>query len=284
MQNIRWLAFDLDRTIIGPDRILHDHTIQTLRRAADTGYKLILASGRPPRSMRPLIQLIDREIAFVSYNGGYAEAPDGERLCDHRMDASVAARVLDAFRLGDPGSILMECNDQFHYDAYTDFTDKHMKRWPLHPPASVGQMGYAIRSGANKFLAIGSVESITRTEKKLYEFCADQEIIRPTLYPDMEIDFVEVMPRGITKEVGIEAILQRFGWSWRSGIAFGDAINDLSMMEKTEFSVAVEDSCDEALAIATHRCASAKDEGVAFWLDEFLDKMELERQKQQEIA
>jgi len=281
--DIRWLAFDLDRTIIGPDRVLRERTNEVLRRAVDSGYKLIFASGRPPRSIRYLIEQVGREIAFVAYNGGYAEAPDGERLCDHRMDASTAQRILDTMRLGEPGAILMECNDAFHYDEENDFSLTHIKRWP-HQPASIGMLDYTLRSGVNKFLAIGSPENITRTEKKLYAHVADQEIIRPTLYKETELDFIEVMPRGITKKIGIDAILGRFGWKWSAGIAFGDAINDVSMMENAKVSIAVEDSAEEVLAIATQTCGSAREEGVAIWLENFLDTMAAQRAKQKEIA
>ncbi|MDK9699696.1 MAG: HAD family hydrolase [bacterium] len=281
--DLRWMAFDLDRTLIGPDRLLPDRTRDALRKAIDSGYKVIIATGRPPRSTRSVIAQIGREIALVSYNGGYAEAPDGERLRDIRMDAATATRVLDAMRAGNPGAILMEAGDHYHYDEWTEFAERHTSH-ASHKPDSVGKLDYVVRSGVNKFLAIGTPDSINRTETKLLEYASDQEVIRPTLYKTDNIDYVEVMPVGVTKKTGIDAILGRFGWSWNTGIAFGDAPNDYAMMDEARYSVAVEDSCPEIQALADFSCPSAIEQGVAVWLEEFLLKMETERAKQREIA
>lgn len=276
--SIRWLAFDLDRTLIGPDKQLHLVAIEALQRACDLGYRIIIATGRPPRSTRLFIKQINREIAIVCYNGGYAEGADGEKLCDDRMDASTAIRVLDAMRMGNPGSILMEVNDTYHFDEWNEFSEKHMGN-SISKPTSVGRIDYFVRSGVNKFLAIGTTDSINITEQKLHSFASDQEIIRPTLYKDSRLDYIEVMPRGVTKRSGIDAILNRYGWNWNYGLIAGDALNDFTMLQSARLRVVVEDGCEEAINTADYICPSAKEDGVATWLNVFLDKVTELRQK-----
>lgn len=268
--SIRWIALDLDRTIVGPDRQLSPETLQVLRRASDLGYRLLFATGRPPRSTKPFIQLLERKVPFVSYNGGYAEDADGQKLCDFRMDANTATRVLNALRVGNPGAILLEVNDEFHFDEWNEYVEKHLAR-PNVQPTSIGQLDYVVRKGVNKFLAIGSTERINYTEQKLFQYVPDQEIVRPTLYKESTLDYIEAMPRGVTKKIGIDAVLNRYGWYWKNGICIGDALNDFTMLQFAKISVAVEDASQELFEIVDYICPSARVNGVSKWLNDFLD-------------
>ncbi|MCX7835707.1 MAG: Cof-type HAD-IIB family hydrolase [bacterium] len=270
---IRWLAFDLDRTLIGPDKQLHTETVLELRRACDMGYRILLATGRPPRSTKPFVQQIERKIPFVSYNGGYAEDADGQKLCDFRMDANTATRVLNALRMGNPGAILLEVNDEYHFDEWNEYVEKHLAK-PNVYPTSIGRLDYVVRKGVNKFLAIGSPDRIHFTEQKLYQFVSDQEIVRPTLYKESTLDYIETMPRGISKKIGIEAILNRYGWSWQNSVCIGDAINDLTMLRSAKISVAVEDASENLFDFVHFICPSARNQGVRIWLKDFLDTLE----------
>lgn len=76
------------------------------------------------------------------------------------------------------------------------------------------------------------------------------------------------MPAGVNKGSSLGALLDELGISSDEVVFFGDAENDLQIMEKVENSVAVANATPAAAAAARWHIGSSADDSVAAALED----------------
>src|SRR4051812_47710815 len=66
---IELIASDLDGTLLRHDGSLSPRTVAAIRAAVAAGFKVVLASGRPPRTVQPIADQLDLKGLAVCSNG-----------------------------------------------------------------------------------------------------------------------------------------------------------------------------------------------------------------------
>jgi len=74
----------------------------------------------------------------------------------------------------------------------------------------------------------------------------------------------EIIRKGIDKKRGMEIVHQHLGIELRNTVAFGDSMNDYSMLCCTGISVAMGNACEEIKAICDRVCEDVAHDGV-YW-------------------
>ena len=83
--------------------------------------------------------------------------------------------------------------------------------------------------------------------------------------------YLEVIPRVINKGQGIRDICRTLGISPEEVIAFGDAANDIPMLEAAGMGVAMGNAAEAVKAAADRVTLSNNEDGIAAALRELLD-------------
>ena len=83
-------------------------------------------------------------------------------------------------------------------------------------------------------------------------------------------DFLEIMAVGYNKGSAIDALAEHFGIPFSSIMALGDDYNDIPMLEKAGYSVAMENSVPEAKAAAKYITDTNNNDGVAKAIKRFV--------------
>jgi len=78
------------------------------------------------------------------------------------------------------------------------------------------------------------------------------------------------MHRDATKWTGVLAVAKHWGIAIENIAAFGDDYNDVEMLAKAGFGVAVANGIDEAKATARYVCGTNDEDGPARWLEEYV--------------
>lgn len=73
----------------------------------------------------------------------------------------------------------------------------------------------------------------------------------------------DVYERNADKSTGIETVLNELKLSWENVICFGDAENDISMIQKAGLGIAMGNACEALKKEADMICASSADDGIA---------------------
>ncbi len=81
--------------------------------------------------------------------------------------------------------------------------------------------------------------------------------------------FMDVVPEGGSKRVGIEAVLRAYGLDRNETMAFGDGQNDIEMLRHAAVGVAMGNAAEEVRRAADYVTASVDDDGVALALRHF---------------
>ncbi|EFR97630.1 phosphatase YbjI, partial [Listeria ivanovii FSL F6-596] len=82
---------------------------------------------------------------------------------------------------------------------------------------------------------------------------------------------IDIIIPGVTKGSAIKQLLKEWNMSSEKLLAFGDANNDLEMLELTPLSYAMKESSKEVLAIAKYVAPSNKEAGVLTTIEYYLN-------------
>ncbi len=97
---------------------------------------------------------------------------------------------------------------------------------------------------------------------------ADVRRIAEETVPDLRVvaphvGWFDIMPQGVSKAAGLDALLAATGIREDEVVVFGDAENDLEILRKVKYSVAVSNATPECAAAANYHIGACADDAVA---------------------
>ena len=103
----------------------------------------------------------------------------------------------------------------------------------------------------------GGPERMDRCRAVVAEAAPDVDIVSPVP------EWFDILPAGVSKGAGLGVLLDALGLSEDEVAVFGDAENDLEIMRRVPYAVAVANATDEVLGVARYRVGACADEGMA---------------------
>lgn len=247
--DVNMLAMDLDDTLLRQDLSISDRTVSTLRRAADRGILIMLASGRSPEAMSEYARRIgiDREKSYLICNNGsqVITSDTGETVFEHFLPADIA---IEAFRLCiDAG---LSCHIYEHQHIFvskeTEWSDRDFQLSGL-APVIPDDYEALIRKGTYKLVIPGDPDYLVPVEAELKVVFAG----RATIFVSKPY-FLEILPADTGKGEALRELAGRLGVDRQNVMAFGDSMNDESMIRWAGQSVAMRNGRSEIIALARH--------------------------------
>ena len=263
---IKLVLTDLDNTLIPHkpgeafhDAKLSDEGLDAIRALIDTGAHFGPVTGRPPSSMAETF----RNESWTYATGAYA---NGQLVC---VDGEVVHREWT------PAEPLQHVSDILDNrpDGFLVFFDMEGGG----PNWGVSRKFRAEREGINDFLRVTKIlptvegptlKVIVRLQDSTHtsELC---ELLRsevPELdfvLPSPEGTVIDITPKGYGKGSAVHIMAKVLGIELDEVAVFGDAGNDISMLESVPNSVAVANASEDAAAVARWHIGDALDESVA---------------------
>lgn len=261
MKKIKLIAFDIDGTLVprGHNSI-PQNTKASIKKLQEMGYKILLATGRMPRFIHQDVIETIRPDFYVTINGqlivdDHLETIHGERLRLDEIHLMIETGRKMGFGVG------LKYADKLH--VYSDFDNfariylhgiedqiyllKNMENEPLPTEASYGA-----------FL-IGNEEDIITLEDKIKH--ARLSYSYPMAY--------EAFDATIGKAKAIQWVLDHYGIENDEVMAFGDADNDISMLESAGIGIAMGNAVDETKQIADFVTKADDDDGITYALKHY---------------
>lgn len=274
MDDIRIIALDLDGTLLDSDKNLSEANRAALAAAAAKGILVVPTTGRFFGMMPPAV----RDLPFVRY----AITVNGAQVYDRETDSAIVREELPL----EQALAIMRYLDGFDviYDCYQD-------NW--------GRMTQAMQEKAAEYAQCPHYVKMIREFRKPYpdlkEHLAEQgrdvqkimlfardPAVRDRILADIQTHFddlavststfnnLEINTATAHKGRAIERFAAHFGWTLANCMAFGDGLNDLSMVKMAGTGVAMANAAPEVLAAADYVTLSNDDDGVAAALRHFL--------------
>ncbi|WP_096444789.1 HAD family hydrolase [Mycobacterium shigaense] len=257
------VACDVDGTLFDEDETITPRTRAAVRAAVEAGAQFVVATGRPPRWIRPVVE----ELGFTPI----AVCANGAVIYDPATDRVVSARTLPVDTLGElaeiasrviPGAGLAveRIGERAHDTATPQFVSSpgYEHAW-LNPDNTEVSIADLLSAPAIKLL----IRKAGARSADMAAELAKHVGMEGDITYSTNNGLVEVVPLGISKATGVEEVAKPLGISSGEVVAFGDMPNDMPMLLWAGLGVAMGNAHPDVLAAADEVTAPNSDDGVA---------------------
>ena len=259
--SIHLVASDLDGTLLRSDDSVSQRTLAALARTVAAGIRFVLVSARSAGWLAPEAARLGLDGIGICCNGAVVYDYEAERVLIHRpLEPETARELVHGLRRAAPGVI-------FGCERPSGFIAEPAYRPLFRPPDSIP------RADALALVA----EPVTKLVLQ------HPELSQPELHAiaagfgggTIEACYsgaglVEISAAGVTKGSALTELCLELEIERDAVIAFGDMLNDISMLEWAGRGIAVANAHEEVLAIADEVTASNDEDGVALVLETVL--------------
>lgn len=254
-------AFDLDATLVSDDFRMSDTTRRAVLALREQGHIVTVITGRTERSAKVFLEPLQVT--------GFYGTDHGARIVGEAVDEGVGALLhrseIEADCLRDiiSRSHALGASVSFtvHDDVYVEKPDSPMWDW--------------LRRFEHRMLAHDAYQDVSADKIVMHapvnhdDLCAELQACYPDLtYYNYETR-LEITGKDGHKGAALERLARTLGVAQADTLAFGDGLNDISMMQWAGTSVAVGPRAHpDVIAAASTHVAAPEEEGVAEWLYE----------------
>lgn len=272
------IALDLDGTTLDHTGNLSEVNREAIEYAISKGVHIIIASGRSFQSLPESVTKIPGvEYAVTSNGASVCHVPTGEILQGYRIDEKMVHKILEFTE-----------DEEIVYEAFIDghaYADIDYVRDPVRYGASPEAVEYV--KGTRQFVEdmpkfmrihaaeLDSMDIVVRNLELKTRICEKLSCILDEIYLTSSVDqLVEIADKNAGKASGLRYLKEQLKIPREYMAAFGNADNDIDMIQYAGYGYAVENASVKCKKAADHIVRSNDEDGVAQGIYEFLDRME----------
>lgn len=254
--NLVVAAVDLDDTLLRSDGTLSAFTQGVLQAWLDSGRRLAVATGRPPRNIGEILPPFLHAEPWICYNGAEIRANGAVIYQDYIAEGALGS-LIDAVLAKHPDAIVgMEFGDMLYLNRARNDRFNRSHR--------VVDLATVAHNASPKVLFFA--EELAGLMESLHPLPEGMRLIAPGRYY-----FLQLMSSSADKVHALQFLMEQWGLALDNVIAFGDDVNDTEMLRAAGVGMAMANAMPDVRA-AGDRIAPANDEdGVAVVLAEILE-------------
>lgn len=279
-KKISLIALDMDGTLFNSRGEISQRDKETLKRAADAGVAVAVATGRCYGEL-PAEELALLGIRYAITGNGSAIYRMPDKHCVYRdcLDKDIVLEIVEKLKKLD-----------IYYDVYIE--------GKVYCPQSAVHNIYKMDMPAqlHDFIAqsrtvVDDIAGLVRTsgaevEKATTNFALledgtylDRDAVEDILRSYPQVEYLcggfhnwEFTKAGVTKGTGLRFLAEKLGVPMDETMACGDSGNDLPMLKTAHLAVAMDNAANEIKAAADFITLSNEESGVAHAVEKFVFK------------
>lgn len=257
------VATDVDGTLIDHDELVSARTRAAVHAVVESGTPFLLATGRPPRWISPVVEGLGYAPLAVCANGAVVYDSYADRVLSAAtlsVDALTELSELALVALPGSGLAAERVGESAHDAATPQFVSSpdYEHAW-LNPDNTEMSEDEVLAAPAVKLL----IRRPGMTSTAMYDTLAPHVGALADMTYSTENGLIELSAPGITKASGLVAAAERFGFDLSGLVAFGDMPNDIPMLGLARLGVAMGNAHPEAKAAADEVTDANSENGVA---------------------
>jgi 5-amino-6-(5-phospho-D-ribitylamino)uracil phosphatase len=246
-------AVDLDDTLLRNDGTLSPQTQTMIQRWQQSGRQLVIATGRPPRSIGRSLPDYLHQIPWICYNGAEIRLAD-EPIYQNLVPAADVYEILLQIQQATPDMLIgVEVDNVLYLNRSANRAT----------PYEVADLLSLDRPAAKVLLFSESMEPLAR-------LTIDLPLSARVLYSARYPHFIQIIGCRTDKAEALRELVAQWKLTMADVVAFGDDTNDVEMVAQSGKGVAVANAVDEVKAVADLITRSNNEDGVAIVLEEML--------------
>lgn len=267
MTKYEMIVMDMDDTLLTSDNEVSSKTAQYLINLQEEGYHVVLASGRPTEGMLPIarsLKLNEHDSYVISYNGGRTtRVKDGELEDEKSVSKEDFDKIVDFCRENNL-FVLTYQDGHIIYEGTHEYMNIESELTGL-PMKKVDDIKSFIQNPVPKAMGVDYVPHIEEIFQSLDgRFNEHVDVTTSKPY------FLEFMAHGVSKGNALRALCKKEDIDISKTIAFGDSLNDYSMIEASGYSVAMGNAKEELKEAADYVTLDHDSDGIVAALEKIL--------------
>lgn len=261
------IAVDMDGTLLREDKTISDRTKKAIKKAAQKGVKVVLASGRPIAGLERYLKelnLLNAEDYVMSFNGSLIQNAKTREI--------VSQNILKGKDL----KVLYKLSKELGVNIHA-FTSKGLVAPKMSEYTKVESTINQIPVQLVDFNEIEDEEDVVKVMLVDPQPVLDEAIkkIPQSLYEQYTVVksapyFLEFLNKQSSKGTGVKALADYLGIKQQEVICIGDAGNDLDMIQFAGLGVAMGNAFQEVKEAADYITKDNEEDGVAHVIEKFI--------------
>lgn len=264
-KNPKLAIFDIDGTLIKRgDTHITDSAITAINRMRDNGIDVMIATGRAFYFIQDDIHERINPDYYVTINGALVYNQNKEVVHEVPMlfhEVDTLTKFAREHNLG----IGYKLRDDMHiYSNFQIFLDVYLQGSPK---------AYILKDYSSEVLA-GQDDEMPKGIFLMGDEATietKREFLEDSYLSKAYHDAYDVYSKRAGKMKGIEVVLEKLELSWDDVIAFGDADNDVDMIEAARIGVAMGDAPEHLKEVADFVTKKLVDDGIAHAIETLID-------------
>jgi Cof subfamily protein (haloacid dehalogenase superfamily) len=258
----RLIASDMDGTLLRWDDTVSEETVAELERWRADGVPIVLATGRPPRWMRRIRDVLGHGTAVCCNGAVLLDLESFQVLEEEALQPELLESICGELRRRQPGTwFAVEYGFEFRHEPI------YKPRWDVNAPG-------VAEASLEELVAAPVAKLLARHEELApEEFVALVEAVigdRATVTHSSSDALAEISAVGVTKASGLAKVAAQHGVDPEDVVVFGDMPNDIAAFEWVRAAggraVAMAHAHPDLMAVATDVTGTNEDDGVAAFL------------------
>ena len=265
---INLIATDMDGTLLNAAHEISEENIQAIKYAQSQGITVVIATGRAFYEANAPINQTDLKVPYICLNGAEVRDESFNIMSTSNLNRELINRIT------------VELNkENIFYQVYTNlgiYTENPLRDLEIYIDIAqrAGQEADVekIKSGIQKRIDNGTLKVVENYDKiqdtpgeivmKILAFDSDLEKIdrvSETLAKSESLAIssssrgnIEITHSDAQKGIALNTIAERLNIDMENVMAIGDNMNDVSMLERVGYSVAMENAAPEVKAIVKY--------------------------------
>nr|MBP3281555.1 HAD family phosphatase [Treponema sp.] len=271
--DVKLIALDLDDTLLDRKAEISDENVAALRKCAERGIYVVLCSGRLEAGIAPFVRRL--QIAGSEF-GRFVIAINGCSVFDMHERRQILCNKV-------PGDILLKADelareeglqsqiystDTIYYGTLTPWIQMDIDLCKVKG-AKADDYPSMLSKGSPKMLVPCNPET-PEVVNALMERMRKEFGERAVVFTSKPF-FLELLPSGCGKGEAVEWLCERLGFPVSKAMAFGDGMNDESMIAKCGYGVAMKNANEHIKSVADFVTEFDNDNsGVGRFLEKFV--------------
>lgn len=254
VEDVRMFAFDLDGTVLAPDKTVTPRTQAALRALMARGVEVVPATGRAWHGLcEEVLRMDDFRYVVAGAGSEVLDRKTGEFICRKSIPANVGAELVR--RLLRPGiTVYLTLDDERGTRVGTCVSREEYERvhagatyWD-DPPVDYDVAEMVEHRGIG-LVKVGLHYLAPWCDEDFYAMGREYGIA----YASSGWQNVEFNAAGTSKAEGLRLLAERLGFGMENVCAIGDSGNDAAMLRAAGLGVAMGNSTPDALEVADVR-------------------------------
>lgn len=258
---IRFIAIDLDDTLLDKKKNISFQNRQAIQKAIANHIYIVIASGRPYFRVKPILEqlnMVNGDNYVITFNGGVISNATNQLLvCEKRLSNQDIQNIFTISKRYDLCCMVYQGNQ-----IYSVQLEPSILRLPVYQGIDftfqnhekIGQIAYA-----HKIIFASEEEKIKRYKQNVIS-----ELGKTFTIVQSTPNFLEILPLNTSKGEAIQTLAKSLGITKEEIMVIGDAENDVSMFEVAHVKVAMANAISDLKQKATFITKSCEEDGVAY--------------------